>query len=164
MTEQLIQSKIQIIREQKVMLDSDLAQLYGIETKRLNEAVKRNLNRFPNDFMFELTKEENDCLRSQFATLDNRRGKYSKYLPYVFTEQGVAMLSSVINTEKAIEVNIYIMRTFVLMRQFSLNYEELSKRLHELEGNYSDIYEALNFLMKKDKLLKVQKEREQIGY
>lgn len=114
---QLIQSKIYIIRGQKVLMDKHLAEMYGIETKRLKEAVKRNFKRFPLvpiaiGIMFQLTKEESDSLRSQIASLEIGRGKFSKYLPYVFTEQGVAMLSSVLNSEKAIEVNIYIMRSF----------------------------------------------------
>ncbi|MFN5417309.1 MAG: ORF6N domain-containing protein [Flavobacteriia bacterium] len=161
---QLIQSKIYIIRGQKVLMDKHLAEMYGIETKRLKEAVKRNFKRFPLDFMFQLTKEEYDALRSQFASLEIGRGKFSKYLPYVFTEQGVAMLSSVLNSEKAIEVNIYIMRSFVLMREFSITYDELAKRISALEMNYSDVYEALNFLIEKDKKSKVSVERTKLGY
>ena len=101
-----IENKILLIRGQKVMLDKDLAGLYGVETKRLKEQVKRNLERFPHDFMLELTKEENDSLRSQNATL--KRGGHSKYLPYAFTEHGVLMLSSVLNSKKAIQVNIQL--------------------------------------------------------
>ena len=110
----LIQNKIYEIRGQKLMLDFDLAQMYEVENKRLKEAVKRNLSRFPSDFMFTLTQQEFQSLRSQIAT-SNRGG--TRYLPYAFTEQGVAMLSSVLNSEKAIEVNIAIIRTFVLIRQ-----------------------------------------------
>lgn len=161
---QLIQNKIYEVRGQQIMLDADLAILYRIETKRLKEAVKRNFKRFPLDFMFQLTKEEYDSLRSQFATLDTGRGKYSKYLPFVFTEQGVAMLSSVLHSDQAIEANIFIMRTFVLMRKFALTYEELAKRIEMLEGNYSDVYEALNFLMEKDKKKQHALERNQIGF
>ena len=98
------------IRGQQVMLDRDLATLYGVETKRLNEQVKRNIKRFPEDFMFQLTKDE--CLRSQIATLNEGRGQHLKYMPYVFTENGVAMLSSVLRSDTAIEVNIRIMRAF----------------------------------------------------
>ncbi|MDE6484404.1 MAG: ORF6N domain-containing protein [Duncaniella sp.] len=108
-----IESLIYVIREQQVMLDSDLARLYGVETKALNQAVKRNIQRFPEDFMFQLSKEE--CLRSQFVTLNEPRGKHLKYLPHVFTENGVAMLSSVLRSDKAIEVNINIMRAFSKM-------------------------------------------------
>ena len=110
-----IESLIYIIREEQVMLDSDLAKLYGVETKVLNQAVKRNIQRFPTDFMFQLTKEE--CLRSQIVTSNGGRGG-SRYMPYAFTENGVAMLSSVLRSEKAIEVNIRIMRAFTLMRNF----------------------------------------------
>lgn len=109
-----IESLIKVIRGQQVMLDRDLATLYGVETKRLNEQVKRNTKRFPEDFIFQLTKDE--CLRSQIATLNEGRGQHLKYMPYVFTENGVAMLSSVLRSDTAIEVNIRIMRAFVSMR------------------------------------------------
>lgn len=166
----LIQSKIHEIRGQKVMLDFDLAALYEVETKRLKEAVKRNINRFPADFMFELTRQEYNSLRSQIATLERGqgRGKYSKYLPFAFTEQGVAMLSSVLNSEKAIDVNIAIMRTFVLIRQYALNYKELQEKLQRLEKkynkNFKEIYQALNLLIEDKALNDVQKNREPIGY
>ena len=114
-----IESLIKVIRGQQVMLDRDLATLYGVETKRLNEQVKRNIKRFPEDFMFQLTKDE--CLRSQIATLNKGRGQHLKYMPYVFTENGVAMLSSVLRSDTAIEVNIRIMRAFVSMRHFMVN-------------------------------------------
>ena len=100
-----------------MILDFDLAEMYGMETKRLKEAVRRNINRFPSDFMFQLTKEEYNSLRSQFATLKSGRGQHTKYLPFAFTEQGVAMLSSILNSDIAIEVNIAIMRTFVAVRR-----------------------------------------------
>ena len=106
-----IEKVILLVRGQKVMLDKDLAVLYGVETRVLKQAVRRNRNRFPSDFMFELTKEENRSLRSQNVILEP--GRYSKYLPFAFTEQGVAMLSSILNSERAIEVNIAIMRVFV---------------------------------------------------
>ena len=111
-------SRIHVIRGQQVMLDKDLAELYGVEVKNLNKAVKRNMNRFPIDFMFQLTKEEYNSLRCQNGTLKNGRGEHSKYLPYVFTEQGVAMLSSVLRSETAIEVNVRIMRAFVAIRKY----------------------------------------------
>ena len=114
-----IEPLIKIIRGQQVMLDRDLATLYGVETKRLNEQVKRNIKRFPEDFMFQLTKDE--CLRSQIATLNEGGGQHLKYMPYVFTENGVAMLSSVLRSDTAIEVNIRIMRAFVSMRHFMVN-------------------------------------------
>lgn len=113
-----IEPLIKIIRGQQVMLDRDLATLYGVETKRLNEQVKRNIKRFPEDFMFQLTKDE--CLRSQIATLNEGRGQHLKYMPYVFTENGVAMLSSILRSDTAIEVNIRIMRAFTSMRKFMM--------------------------------------------
>ena len=126
-----IESLIKVIRGQQVMLDRDLATLYGVEVKRLNEQVKRNIKRFPKDFMFQLTKEE--CLRSQFATLNEGRGQHLKYMPYVFTENGVAMLSSVLRSDTAIEVNIRIMRAFTSMRHFLQNNVEVFQRLSTLE-------------------------------
>ena len=110
----MIERRIYLIRGQKVMIDSDQAELYGVETKLLNRGVRRNLERFPEDFMFQLTKDEEESLRIQFGTLKPAgRGQHRKYLPYVFTEQGVAMLSSVLNSKRAIEVNIAIMRAFM---------------------------------------------------
>jgi hypothetical protein len=149
-----VQNLIYEIRGHKVMLDSDLASLYGVEVKRLNEAVKRNIIRFPNDFMFQLTKDEWQNLRSQIATLSNDKRKYT---PYVFTEQGVSMLSSVLNSEQAIAINIQIMRVFVQIKQFALTNKDLTKRLDEMEYkfiqyaremniNIEDIYRQLNFL------------------
>lgn len=113
-----IRNRIYEIRGRQVMLDKDLAELYGVETKVLNQAVRRNIKRFPDDFMFQLIQEEWDFLRSQIVTLKKGRGEHSKYLPYAFTEQGVAMLSSVLRSDTAIEVNIRIMRTFVAVRQY----------------------------------------------
>ena len=125
-----INEKIVEIRGKKVILDKDLAILYGVETRVLKQAVRRNIQRFPEDFMFEISFEEYNTLRSQIVTLEsNGKGNYSKYQPFAFTEQGVAMLSSVIHSEKAIQVNIAIMRAFVLMRQYALNYKELSKKI-----------------------------------
>jgi len=145
---QLIQNKIYEIRGQRVMLDFDLAVLYTTETKRLKEAVRRNINRFPADFMFELTNQEYDSLRSQIASLKNlKRGEHSKYLPFAFTEQGVAMLASVLKSETAIEVNIQIVRAFIALRQFALGYAELYQKLENfmLDTNlqFNDIYTAL---------------------
>jgi len=122
--------KIYVIRNQKVLLDRDLAQLYGIETKRLNEAVKRNLSRFPEDFMFQLNSSEFENLKSQFATSSwggNRK------LPYAFTEHGILMLSSVIHSDQAISVNIQIMRLFTQMRQWILDHSELQEKIQHLE-------------------------------
>lgn len=131
-----IQQRIYEVRGSQVMLDADLADLYLIETRVLKQAVRRNPLRFPPDFMFELTREEYDRLRSQFVILnDPKRGKHTKYLPFAFTEQGVAMLSSVLSSEKAVEVNIQIVRSFVLMRQYALSHKDLSDKLKQLEKN-----------------------------
>ena len=184
---QVIQNKIYEVRGQKVMLDFDLAELYGSETKRLKEAVRRNLKRFPSDFMFELTKEEFESLRSQIASSNKRGG--TRYMPFTFTEQGVAMLSSVLNSEYAIEINISIMRAFVTVRQYlsSLNsttkeIEELKQRMKMLEeGNedtiaavndlsedtrkeLDDIYLALSQLAEKQKHVNKQTERRPMGF
>lgn len=165
---QVIQTKIYEVRGQKVMLDYDLAELYEVETKRLKEAIRRNSRRFPGDFMFELTREEYNVLRTQFASLESGKGKYSKYLPYAFTEQGVAMLSGILNSDKAIDVNIAIMRAFIALKQFALTNTELNNKLKELENTYNkqfkDVYEAINYLLQKDKQEINQKERKQIGY
>jgi hypothetical protein len=132
------------------MLDHDLALLYGVETKVLNRAVKRNLQRFPLDFMFQLTPEEADVLRCQIGTSKKGRGG-RRYLPYVFTEQGVAMLSTVLNSERAILVNIEIMRAFVKLRQILASNAELSLRLDELESKYDKqfrvVFDAIRQLM-----------------
>lgn len=125
-----IESLIYVIRDQQVMLDSDLARLYGVETKTLNQAVKRNLQRFPIDFMFQLTKEE--CLRSQIVTSNGGRGG-KRYMPYAFTENGVAMLSSVLRSERAIEVNIRIMRAFTMMRNVLKQHSHIFQRMDRLE-------------------------------
>jgi len=125
-----IERRIFVIRGQKVMLDRDLAQLYGVSTGRFNEQVKRNIRRFPEDFMFQLTKDELEILISQFAI--SRWGGIRK-LPYAFTEQGVAMLSSVLNSERAIHVNIAIMRAFVRLKQVLATHKELAEKLKELE-------------------------------
>lgn len=132
-----IENLIYVIRGQQVMLDSDLARLYGVETKRLKEQVKRNINRFPSDFMFELTKNEALSLRSQFATSNmvGVRGG-NRYSPFAFTENGVAMLSSVLKSDTAIEVNIRIMRAFTAMRSFLISNAHMFKRLETIEHNY----------------------------
>jgi len=134
--EEKIEKKIFLIRGKKVMLDKDLALLYGVSAKRLNEQVKRNLDRFPDDFMFQLTSEEAISLRSQFATL--KRGQHRKYLPYAFTEQGVSMLSSVLNSKRAIHVNIQIMRTFTKLREIIATNKELKDKLNELESRVTN--------------------------
>ncbi|MDO9260912.1 MAG: ORF6N domain-containing protein [Flavobacteriaceae bacterium] len=160
----IIQHKIFEVRGQKIMLDVDLAELYQIETRVLKQAVRRNIHRFPNDFMFELTKIEYEVLRSQIVILKNERGKHIKYMPFAFTEQGVAMLSSVLNSKKAIEINIAIMRTFVIIRKIAQNYSELSDKIKEIEGKFPEIYNVLNYLMKKEERKEIQESRIQIGY
>jgi ORF6N domain len=128
---EVIQNKIYDIRGFKVMLDFDLALLYNVEKKVFKQSVRRNINRFPEDFMFELTEIEFNSLRSQIVT-SNRGGV--RYMPFAFTEQGIAMLSSVLNSEKAIAVNIAIIRAFVTFRQFTLSYNELKDRIVEIEN------------------------------
>ena len=136
-----IEPLIKVIRGQQVMLDKDLAILYGVEAKVLNQAVKRNVERFPNDFRFQLTKEE--CLRSQIVTLNEKQGKHLKYMPYAFTEQGVAMLSSVLRSQTAIEVNIQIMRAFVSMRHFMVNNASVFSRLETIEYHQLEMQQHL---------------------
>jgi len=164
---QIIQNKIYEIRGMRVMLDFDLAEMYETENKRLKEAVRRNINRFPSDFMFELVREEYNSLRTQFATLEKSgRGKHIKYLPFAFTEQGVAMLSSILNSPKAIEINISIVRAFIALRQYALGYAELNQKLENfmIESNmqFSDIYQALTELAKIKEV--EDKTRNLIGY
>ena len=161
---EIISQKIIEIRGHKVLLDFDLATLYNTETRTLKQAVRRNIHRFPEDFMFELTKDEWNSIRSQIVILKSGRGQHSKYLPFAFTEQGVAMLSSVLNNEKAIEINIAIMRSFVSLRKFALTYEELTKRVTEIEKQFPDIYKALNHLMDSKQNRQIQEERKKIGY
>jgi hypothetical protein len=143
------------------MLDYDLATLYEIETKVLKQSVKRNIERFPEDFMFELTKVEFDNLRSQIVT-SNYGGM--RYLPFAFTEQGVAMLSGVLKSEKAIKINIAIMRTFVILRNSLLNLEEITSKVKEIENQFPEIYKILNYLMDKEELKIEQEDRPKIGY
>jgi len=204
---QIIQNKIVEIRSQKVLLDRDLAEIYGVQTKVLNQAVKRNIERFEGeDFMFQLSKKEvekfsrsqiatlndveiwksqtvitteNDLksqdvissensLRSQIVTLKSGRGQHRKYAPYAFTQLGVAMLSSVLNSKVAIEANRNIMRAFVMIQQFALNYKDLADKLREMEEKYDrqfiNINEAITYLMQKDKIEIEQKNRRRIGF
>ena len=132
-----IQSKIFVIRGKKVLLDRHLAELYGVTTKNLNKAVKRNIERFPDDFMFQLTAEESNSSRFQIGTL-NKRGHNVKYLPYAFTENGVAMLSSVLRSPKAIQVNIEIMRVFTRLREILLTHKDLKRKIEILERKYKN--------------------------
>jgi hypothetical protein len=133
------------------MLDSDLAELYGVPTKVFNQAVKRNRDRFPADFMFRLSTQEYEALRSQFVTLNSGRGRHRKYLPFAFTEQGVAMLSSVLRSKRAVHVNIEIMRTFVRLRQMLAAHKDLAVKLQTLEKKYDAqfrvVFDAIRQLM-----------------
>jgi hypothetical protein len=160
-----IKKSILEIRGKKVMLDMDLAIIYEVETRVLKQAVRRNIDRFPDDFMFELTVEELKNLTSQFVT-SSWGGQRHK--PFAFTEQGIAMLSSVLKSKKAIQMNIAIMRAFVMMRQFALTYQELSEKLLELEKlhnqKFDDIEQVLTYLMQKDKQQTQQITRIQVGY
>ena len=129
-----ITPRIATVRGQRVVIDADLAALYGVETKRFNEAVKRNLAKFPVDFMFALTQEEWASLRSQFATLNAGRGRHRKYLPYAFTEHGALMAATILNSPRAVDVAIYVVRAFVRLRELAVTHGELAQRLDELEA------------------------------
>ena len=159
----LIQTKIHEVRGQKVMLDFDLAELYEVLTKNLKRLVNRNSKRFPEDFMFQLTATEWESLRLQIETSKGSGG--TRYLPYAFTEQGLAMLSGILNSDVAINVNISIMRAFVMMRQYALNYQDLATKISVLEQNYNkqfaDVFEALDYLTN-EKV--IEDNRPQIGF
>lgn len=164
--DELVMNKIYFIRDQKVMLDRDLAQLYEVETKQLKRQVIRNSDRFPEDFMFELTASEQESLRSQFGTL--KRGEHTKYLPYAFTEQGVAMLSSVLSSKKAIAVNIQIIRIFTKIRQMlfdntelRLEIEKIKKKLENQGKNMEVVFQYFDELLEKKENPKTRK---RIGY
>lgn len=166
-TDELVVNKIYFLRNQKVMLDRDLAALYGIETRVLKQAVRRNFVRFPKDFMFELTKEEFENWRSQFAT-SNSDKMGLRYAPMVFTEHGVLMLSSVLNSEKAIQTNIQIIRIFTKIRQMlvdttelSLDVEKIKKKIDNQGKNIELVFQYLDELLEKKD---TKKEREKIGY
>jgi len=147
---EVIQQKIFLIRGHKVMLDNDLAELYGVETRVLNQAVKRNIKRFPSDFLFQLSQAEAaELSRSQFVIL--KRGQNIKYLPFAFTENGVAMLSGVLNSDRAIAVNIQIMRTFTKLRELLATHRELRRKVEEIEKKYDhqfkSVFDAIRQLM-----------------
>ncbi len=150
-----IHHKIYTLRGKQSMLDSDLAELYQVETRVLNQAVKRNIERFPDDFMFQLTQEEYESLRSQFVTLETGRGKHRKYMPYAFTENGLYMLSAGLKSKVAIEVSIEFMRTFIKLREFTLHYNALGKQLMELERkndkNFKEVFTILDTLVNETK-------------
>ena len=169
----IIQNKIYEIRGLKVMLDFDLAELYGIETKMLKRAAKRNLKRFPANFMFELTPAEYQSLRYQIGTL--KRGQHSKYMPYAFTEHGVTMLASILNSDRAIEMNIAIVRAFIALRQIALYHRDLAEKLDQLKNEMYErldshdsqlnaIYDAIENLLDDKTAKKSWEERDRIGY
>jgi len=157
-----IGSRIYFIRQKKVMLDSDLAELYGVKTKALNQAVRRNKERFPKDFVFQLENQELTNLRCQFGTSSLPHGG-RRYFPYVFTEQGVAMLSSVLRSKRAIQVNIQIMRTFLRLRDILSSHEDLSRKLDALENKYDTqfkvVFDAIRKMMESP-----ASPREKIGF
>lgn len=163
---QLIQNKIYEIRGQRVMLDFDLAEMYDVETRALKQAIKRNIDRFPNDFMFELNEKEIENLVSQ--SVIPSKSKLGGAKPFAFTEQGVAMLSSVLNSKKAIQVNIAVIRAFVVLRQHLADYKDLKENIATLEKqmnlNFKDINQALYYLLNKDAQEIAQHERKQIGF
>ncbi len=158
---EVIEQKILLIKGQKVMLDSDLAALYGVTTKRLNEQVRRNVKRFPADFMYQLSREEFESLKSHFATSSSWGGRRTR--PFVFTEQGISMLSSILNSDRAIEVNIQIMSTFVKLREMMLSHKDLTKKLNELEkkydGQFQIVFEAIRQLVEVE-----EKPKRKIGF
>jgi hypothetical protein len=166
----VIHNKIYEIRAQKIMLDVDLAGLYEVETKVLNQAVKRNKDRFPLDFMFRLTVEEWSDMRSQIVTASTDK-RNTKATPFAFTEHGVTMLASVLRSEKAIKMNIAIVRAFIALRQFAVNYKELAEQIKELRGTVDNhngqlnqIYDALENLLDEKTSQKKWSEREPIGF
>ena len=181
---QSIQNRIYEIRNERVMLDFDLAKLYEVETKILNQAVKRNIKRFPIDFMFQLTKDEYEylrfqieaseavnSLRSQFVTLKTGRGQHRKFMPYAFTEQGVAMLSGVLSSDKAINMNIAIMRAFVEIRKvllkqndLKIQLKEIKERLGEHDAQLNQIYDAMENLLDEKAAQRKWEDRERIGF
>jgi hypothetical protein len=161
-TNEEIRNRIFSIRGVQVMLENELAELYEVETKVFNQAVKRNIGRFPNNFRFQLTQPEyEEILRSQIVTSSGHGGR--RYLPYVFTEQGVAMLSSVLSSKRAVQVNIEIMRTFVRLRKLLLSNKELSQRLEKFEKKYNAqfkvVFDAIRFLMEPE-----IKQQQRIGF
>ena len=168
LSEETISNKIYFIRNQKVMLDRDLAILYEVENRVLNQAVKRNLSRFPEDFMFQLTENEYNSLRSQIVILKKGRGEHQKYLPFAFTEHGILMLSSVLKSDKAIQTNIQIMRIFTKVRQMLLDTTEIKvdilqiqKKLQNHDKNIELVFSYLDELTEKKE---DESERVKIGY
>ncbi len=162
LVQEKIESKILFIRGAKVILDRDLAELYCVETKLLKRSVRRNISRFPKDFMFELSHQEHKSIRRQFGTF--KKGEHSKYLPYAFTQEGVAMLSSVLNSKRAIQANIQIMRAFVKLRELMATHDNLKKKIEEMEKKYDYqfkiVFDAIKQLLKPPK----QEPKKQVGF
>lgn len=159
-----IEESILLVRDQRVLLDVDLAKLYGVETKVLNQAVKRNLNRFPKTFMFQLTDSEYDeVLRSQIVTLKGGRGQHRKYLPYVFTEHGAVMLTNILKSPRAVEISILIVEAFIRMRQMLASQKGLMQKILAMEKKYDKqfkaVFDAIRYLMKEE-----EKPKRQIGF
>jgi hypothetical protein len=167
MIKELTHSKIYELGGYRIMFDFDLTALYNVETRALKQAVRRNIQRFPKDFLIELSMKE---WRELITICDNlpETAKFSPVPPFAFTEQGVAMLSTVLKSEKAIQVNIAIMRAFVFIRQYALNHQDLTEKLNELERRYNkkfqDIYEAINYLLKKEQEITKNETRKRIGF
>jgi len=159
---ELITDKIYVIRGQKVMLDKDLAILFGVENKQLKRQVRRNLNRFPESFMFELTKEENNFLRSQFGTL--QQNQHFRYPPFAFTEHGILMLSSILNSEIAIKMSVQIIETFVQLRKLANNYEEILSKVEKMESQYNEQFSEIYSVIKKLLSEPSPNDRTKIGY
>jgi hypothetical protein len=153
-----VERRILLIRGQKVLLDADLAQLYGISTSRFNQAIKRNLDRFPEDFLFQLNGEEVNSLRSQIVILKTGRGQHRKYRPYAFTEHGAIMAATVLNSARAIAMSVEVVRAFVRLRELLLSNAELSRKLDELESKYDEqfrvVFDAIRQLMSKEEMPK----------
>lgn len=145
--EELIERRIYLIRGHKVMLDRDLAEIYGVETRALVQAVKRNLERFPEDFMFQLALDEASALRSQFVILEQGRGRYPKYAPYAFTELGVAMLSSVLRSDRAVRMNIVIMRAFVRLREMLATHKDLARAIDDIRSRQEEQGEQITAII-----------------
>ena len=160
-------SRIFLVRGQKVVLDADLAELYGVTTKRLNEQARRNIDRFPADFMFRLNAREYRSLRSQFATLKQGRGEHRKYLPFVFTEHGAVMAASVLDSERAVQVSIYVVRAFVQLREILSSNKQLAHKLNELERKLATHDRAITGLIEAIRQLMAPpepKKRRSIGF
>ena len=165
---EIIKNSIHELRGKRIILDFELAKLYEVETRVLKQAVRRNIERFPEDFLFTLTLDEWNAIRSQIVMFNKGKGNFPKYLPFAFTEQGVAMLSAVLNSTRAVHTSISIMRAFVMMRQWAMNHQELSEKITALEQQYGqkfkDIEQVLNYLIQKDQKTIQQAGRKEIGF